>query len=106
MTRMIVPAQKDRDGVPTGCTGVTMEDGTVYRANRAGHMEVSRQDHVAAMLRNGDGFVVKESGAAAKVPGTTCASCGFAGYPHHASAPCPRCGGEMLRDQPQGEEPA
>lgn len=95
MTRLLVENMRLKDGVPVGCTGVTMEDGTVYRANREGHMVIEDQGHVSAMLRNSDGFVTEQKFSAPKVAGTRCSSCGFGGFSFHLSAPCPRCGGAM-----------
>lgn len=106
MTRMLVEPRRDRDGNPTGCTGATMEDGTIYRSNRYGHMEVNDKGHVAAMLRNSDGFITEEKFSAPKAAGTQCSACGFQGFAFHASAPCPRCGGEMERvGQPSTSDP-
>ena len=101
MARLLVPAIKERDGVPTGCTGVTMEDGTVYRANRAGHMEVNDPGHIRAMERNGDGFIIAQSASARGTAGTHCTACGFDGFRFHLSAPCPKCGGVMVSDVPK-----
>jgi hypothetical protein len=96
---MLVPARRERDGNPTGCTGATMEDGTIYHSTRDGHMEVSRPDHVAAMLRNSDGFITEEKFSAPRAAGTWCSACGFSGFTFHLTAPCPRCGGEMVREE-------
>jgi hypothetical protein len=95
MTKMLVQAQRIRDTVPVGCTGATMEDGTVYRADRAGHMEVEDRGHVAAMLANSDGFITEQKFSALRAAGTSCSRCGFNGFSFHLSAPCPRCGGTM-----------
>jgi hypothetical protein len=98
---MLVESYKKRDGLPTGCTGVTMEDGTVYRSNRAGHIEVNNPEHIAAMKRNSDGFVVEAASVnPPKSKGTHCLTCGFAGFQFHAQSPCPKCGGPMVMDGP------
>lgn len=93
MTRMLVdPMRSSSFGDTRGCTGATMEDGTVYRANKRGHMEVGNPEHVRAMVEGG--IVVEQKFSGAAVPGVTCRGCGFAGFPFHQSAPCPRCGRE------------
>jgi hypothetical protein len=72
-----------------GCTGATMDtDGTVYRANRAGHM-----------VANSDGFIVEAKFGGAGLDGATCTSCGFGAFRWQCSAPCPRCGGEIKEEQ-------
>lgn len=83
-----------KDGHPTGCTGATMEDGTVYRADRHGHMEVGDARHAAQMVSNplAPGHVVEAKFHGAGVQGVTCGGCGFSGFRWQASAPCPRCG--------------
>ena len=101
MARLLVPAIKERDGVPTGCTGVTMEDGTVYRATRAGHMEVNDPGHIRAMERNGDGFIIAQSASTRGTAGTTCETCEFHGFRFHLEKPCPKCGGHMAPDVPK-----
>jgi hypothetical protein len=97
LTRMLVDPLRVRDANLVGCTGVTMEDGTVYRADRAGHLDIEDQGHVLAMLRHGEGFVAEQKFSAPRVAGTSCSGCGFDGFAFHASAPCPRCGGRMER---------
>jgi len=55
MTRFAVPPLRDRKGVLSdlhGCTGATMEDGTVYRANRSGTFEVDNPSHARAIRRD------------------------------------------------------
>lgn len=98
MTKMLVPASGYSDGVPTGCVGLNMEDGTHYDANRAGHIEVDDPGHVAAMLRNSDGFVTTAKFSAVRALGAHCSDCGFEGFKFQLSAPCPRCGGHMTMD--------
>jgi hypothetical protein len=105
VTRMLVPARGTHDGVPTGCTGLNMEDGTHYDANRAGHIDVEDPGHVSAMLRNTDGFVTDQKFAAVKAPGVTCVTCGFNGFRFQLSAPCPRCGGKMVDQGGEQGEP-
>jgi hypothetical protein len=98
---MLVEPRKIKDGGLTGCTGATMEDGTVYRANRAGHIEVEREDHARAMVKNpmAPGHVIEAKFSGAGVAGATCQSCGFSGFLWQTSAPCPRCGGEIKEDK-------
>jgi hypothetical protein len=81
-----------------GCTGATMEDGTVYRADR-GRMDVERDDHAKAMIKNSDGFIVEEKFSGAGIAGATCTGCGFGAFKWQCNAPCPRCGGEIKEDQ-------
>lgn len=100
MPRMLVEPRRVRDGGLTGCTGATMEDGTVYRANRQGHMEVEDSAHARAMVKNplAPGHVVEQKFSGAGIGGTVCQSCGFDGFHFHLSAPCPRCGGVMAEE--------
>ena len=94
MPRMLVEPQRMRDGVPTGCTGVTMEDGRVFRATRAGHMEVEDSRTAKQMVDNplAPGHVLEQKFSGAGTPGAICAACGFGGFSWQKSAPCPRCG--------------
>lgn len=73
-----------------------MEDGTVYLANKRGHMEVSDTAHAKAMVRNplAPGEVVEQKFGGAGVAGAVCGACGFSGFRFQRSRPCPRCGGE------------
>ena len=98
---MLVEPRRTKDGLPVGCTGVTMDtDGTIYRANRAGLMHVEREDHARQMVRNplAPGHVVEQKFSGAGVRGAQCTSCGFGAFVWQTSAPCPRCGGEIKED--------
>jgi rubrerythrin len=103
MTRLLVEPQRTRDGDPTGCTGFTMEDGTVYRATRDGHVNVDNPAHVEAALRNplADGAITaaKFHGAGLK-ESYACDTCGFSAFAWQASASCPRCGGTIEKEGP------
>jgi hypothetical protein len=79
-----------------------MEDGTVYRANRSGHVEVDNPAHVDAALKNplADGAITAAKLHGAGIPGATCTSCGFGAFAWQASAPCPRCGGTIEKEGP------
>jgi hypothetical protein len=102
---MLVEPRKNRDGDLTGCTGATMEDGTVYRANRNGLMHVESDAHATAMVKNplAPGHVVEQKFSGARVAGVTCGSCGFGGFVWQASAPCPRCGSDDWLSDIKGE---
>lgn len=102
MTRMLVEPRRQRDGQLTGCTGVTMEDGTVYRADRTGHIDVSRPDHVAAMVNNplAPGHVAIQKFHGGGTAGASCTACGFSAFTWQCSAPCPRCGGSIEKECP------
>ncbi len=96
MRHMLVEPQRDRDGHPTGCTGLTMEDGTVYRASKKGHLEVE-DHHFKSIIENplAPGHVVEAKFHGAGTPGADCGVCGFAGFTFQASRPCPRCGADQ-----------
>ena len=100
---MLVEPRRLRDGELTGCTGVTMEDGTIYRANRSGHMEIDDVDHARAMVKNplAPGHVIEQKFRGARVDGAECTDCGFGAFRWQCSAPCPRCGGEIREDTNQ-----
>jgi hypothetical protein len=98
MTKMLVPPYSERMGDTRGCTGATMEDGTVYRANRRGQFDVERGDHVRAMLKDPNiaGDIVKETAACrvdfAGRPGRFCSAvCDPTEYQPWTKS-CPRCG--------------
>lgn len=99
MTRMLVPPLREKKGGfgdLHGCTGATMEDGTVYRANRGGAFEVERADHVRAMQRDPNiaGDIVAETfHAVDHRPGVRC-TCGLTEYWPWTKV-CPRCGGDL-----------
>lgn len=78
-----------------------MEDGTVYRANRWGRMEVANPTHAAQMVKNplAPGHVLEQKFSGAGTPGVTCGGCGFGGFTWQKSAPCPRCGTENWSDE-------
>jgi ribosomal protein L37E len=101
MARMLVEARGLKEGVPTGCTGITMDDGTVYHSNRAGHMDVEDKDHVHWMKRNGAGLVIESTGAVPRTQGVQCGRCGFNTYNFARSAPCAKCGAEEWGDENQ-----
>lgn len=100
MPRMLVEPRRTRDGQLAGCTGVTMEDGTVYRANRHGHIEVDDPSHAAAMVRNplAPGHVIEQKFHGAGTPGVTCSTCGFGAFRWQRHTPCPRCGGTLTEE--------
>lgn len=100
MTRMLVEPLHKGDGDPRGCTGATMEDGTVYRANSQGHMEVTNPEHIKWMKKNplAPGHVLEQKFSGAGVAGASCTSCGFGAFLWQCSAPCPRCGGEIKEE--------
>jgi hypothetical protein len=77
-----------------------MEDGTVYRSTRNGHVEVDNPAHVEAALKNplADGHIALSKFHGACVPGASCTSCGFDAFAWQASAPCPRCGGKIEKE--------
>ncbi len=91
--KVCVPPVRERFGDLTGCTGATMEDGRVYRANHLGHMTVDPTT-ARQMVANpaAPGMVAYYTGGVPRVAGTTCGACGFSGFPFHRSAACPRCG--------------
>jgi hypothetical protein len=97
---MLVPPRRVRDGDLTGCTGATMEDGTVYNANRYGHMEVASEAHAKAMVKNpaAPGHVIEAKFSGAGLSGASCTTCGFGAFKWQCSAPCPRCGGEIKEE--------
>jgi hypothetical protein len=100
MTEMLVPPIRDRKGLGSdlsGCIGAKMEDGTDYRANRAGVMQVDNPHHVRAMKRDPAiaGDIVERSfhtrTDAAGRPGRYCtAGCITELQPW--THDCPRCG--------------
>ncbi len=101
MPRMLVEPRRERDGQLTGCTGVTLEDGTVYRANKRGHIEVENVAHAKAMVTNplAPGHVAEQTFNGAALPGASCSQCGFGAFTWQCSRPCPHCGGRVERDQ-------
>jgi hypothetical protein len=102
VSRLLVEPQRTRDGDPTGCTGFTMEDGTVYRATRDGHVNVENPAHIEAALKNplADGHIALAKFHGAGVSGASCTGCGFVAFAWQTSAPCPRCGGVIEREAP------
>lgn len=94
MPRMLVEPQRIRDGVPVGCTGVTMEDGRVFMANRRGHIDVDDTRTARQMVDNplAPGHVLEQKFGGAGTPGVSCGGCGFGGFRFQRSRPCPRCG--------------
>lgn len=105
MTRMLVdPLRTKGTGKHAdlvGCTGVTMEDGRVFRANRQGHIDVDDARTAKQMVDNplAPGMVLEQKFSGAGAPGATCTSCGFGAFRWQISAPCPKCGGEIKEDQ-------
>lgn len=96
MTRMLVPRLRERMGDLSGCTGATMEDGTRYRANRAGVMHVDDPSHVRAMRRDPQiaGDIVAETFHAHDPrPGRYC-TCGLTEF-WPWTRTCPRCGADL-----------
>jgi hypothetical protein len=100
MPRMLVEPRSVRDGQLTGCTGVTMEDGTVYRANPQGHIDVDNIGHAKAMTVNplAPGHVIEQKFHGAGTPGVLCGTCGFNGFRWQRHGSCPRCGGSFAEE--------
>ena len=100
MTRMLVPPMQSRMGDTRGCTGATMEDGTMYRANRRGSFEVDNADHVRAMRRDpviaGD-IVAETFHAHDPRPGRYCTCSPTELYPW--TKVCPRCGADTTQEE-------
>ena len=106
MPRMLVEPRRTRDGDLTGCTGATMEDGRVFRANRNGLMHVDDPKAAKQMVNNplAPGMVVEAKMHGGGLPGATCAGCGFSGFRYQASRPCPKCGSERWEGATTEEE--
>lgn len=100
MPRMLVEPRRVRDGLLTGCTGVTMEDGRVYRANKRGHIEVDDARAARQMVANplAPGHVLEQTFNGAGVGGVSCGGCGFGGFRWQRSRPCPKCGADNWED--------
>jgi hypothetical protein len=83
-----------------GCTGVTMEDGRRYFANRSGHIDVDDARTAQQMVDNplAPGAVAFLNGGVPRAPGVSCGTCGFSTFRFAASAPCTRCGAENWED--------
>ena len=104
MTRMLVPPLRERKGRLSdlhGCTGATMWDGTVYRANRAGAFDCDDPGHVRDMRTDpaiaGD-IVAETFHARTDRPGRYC-DCGSTElWPW--TRVCPRCGGPTHEREP------
>jgi hypothetical protein len=84
--------------VPPGCTGLQMEDGTRYDANRAGRLEsVDRPDHVRQILKaseaSGNPIANAVYGAPVGSPSRRCPECTFVGYGWQRE--CPKGHGPM-----------
>lgn len=94
MPRMLVEPQRTRDGVPVGCTGVTMEDGRVFRASKSGHIDVDDERTARQMVANplAPGHVLRANFGGGGLPGLSCGNCGFSAYRFQKSRPCPSCG--------------
>ena len=101
MPRMLVePPRFHREYGAVGCTGVTMEDGRVFRSNKAGHIEVDDAKTAKQMVDNplAPGHVLEQKFHGAGLTGATCTGCGFGGFSWQKSAPCPKCGSEAWSD--------
>ena len=99
--RMLVdPPRESREYGLLGCTGVTLDNGMVLRSNRRGHMDIDdpkiKKELGPALER---GLVMEQKFHGGGLAGATCSGCGFGAFRWQASAPCPRCGGEIEEDQ-------
>ena len=106
MTKVLVPPVRERHGELVGCTGFTMEDGRVFRANRRGHVEVPDLRTAQQAVSNplAPGGVAIYTGGVPRTASATCGTCGFNGYPFHRSAPCPRCDSENWENREDRED--
>ena len=101
MPRMLVdPPRLSREYGALGCTGVTMEDGRVFRANKQGHIDVDDAKAARQMVANplAPGHVLEQKFHGAGIPGAICQDCAFVGFAWQASAPCPKCGGVLEKE--------
>lgn len=99
MPRMLVEPRRMKDGHLTGCTGVTMEDGSVYRADKRGRINVENVNHAYWMARSPSGMVIEEKFSGSRLPGAVCESCGFSAFAWQCAHPCPRCGGQITKEE-------
>jgi len=84
-----------RANLPPGCFSIAMEDGTRYKAGRAGgHVEVAdhHADAINRTVGNGDAGLVSAKGGhyMGTQKGRWCAPCRF--LANSWSVECPRCG--------------
>jgi hypothetical protein len=98
---LVEPPRNHREYGMVGCTGVTMEDGRVFRSNRAGHIHVDDPKTAKQMVDNplAPGHVLEQKFHGAGVPGAVCQDCAFVGFEWQASAPCPKCGGFLEKEK-------
>lgn len=82
--------------LPTGCAGLTMQDGTTYGSRPGESVEVTKPHHIQAIRNSpnapyiGDGRYKVALGDG--LPDNRCPDCGFNRWPWSAS--CTRCGAE------------
>ncbi len=99
MTKFLVPRLVDKKGMLSdlhGCTGFDMEDGSRYKANRRGQVEVDRPDHAMAIRRDPNiaGDIIAETFHAQDGrPGKHC-TCSPAELWAWTKV-CPRCGADL-----------
>ena len=97
MARAYVKPVRESWGEPRGITGATMEDGTVYRSDRSGGMDIDNQQHVIAMKNdpnNADLIVFGSYTPRGIQGGRMCPHCGFSGWSWQTE--CPRDGHETV----------
>jgi hypothetical protein len=102
MPRLLVdPPRLSREYGALGCTGVTLENGQVLRANKQGHIDVD-DPKIAKQIENNPlapGLVVEQKFHGGGIAGATCTGCGFGAFRWQASAPCPKCGGVIEKEE-------
>lgn len=84
--------------VQPNCLGISMPDGTEYKANSKGHVTIDDPRH-EKMVRNSDtlarGYTeTRKVFADQSVPGKVCTECHFHAFAF--STKCPRCGCETF----------
>lgn len=87
--------------VPRGCTGLQMQDGTRYQANRAGRVVVDRPDHARHIERvsgEGGGHIHRSTGGIPVTGAKHCPACRFVGYGWQST--CPRDGNTLTATPP------
>jgi hypothetical protein len=110
MPKMVVDPLRTKGGGKfadlVGCTGVTMEDGRKFFANRRGHLDVDDVTTAKQMVDNplAPGAVAFHNGGVPRASGVSCGTCGFGAFRFAASAPCTRCGATDWVDDPSREK--
>ncbi len=98
---LVDPPRLHREYGALGCTGVTLENGQVLRANKRGHIDVDDQKLAKQIANNplAPGLVLEQKFHGGGLPGAICQSCAFVGFTWQASAPCPKCGGVLEKEE-------